>query len=209
MKYFQAKPGFVFSFFLFSLFNHHYTASAQQTKPVKVEVRKENEGYKLYRGGQPYFVKGAGGTSYMGRIAAYGGNSIRTWGTHNGKAILDSAQKYGLTVLMGLGMVAERHVFDYNDTAAVQKQFEKVKAEVLKYKDHPALLAWGIGNELNLSYKNPRVWDAVNGVAKMIHELDPNHPATTVLAGINKSEVDYIKANTSAIDFLAINTYGG
>lgn len=35
------------------------------------------------------------------------------------------------------------------------------------------------------------------------------HPATTVLAGINKRQVDYIKAQCPDIDFLSINTYGG
>lgn len=180
-----------------------------QLKPIKVEVRQVDGAYKLYRDGKPYFIKGAGGTNYLSRVAAYGGNSIRTWSTHNAQKVLDSAYKYGLTVLMGLGVTPERHGFNYDDTAAVRQQFEDVKADVLKYKDHPALLGWGIGNELNLSYKNPKVWDAVNEITKMIHELDPNHPATTVLAGINKSEVDYIKAQCSDIDILAINTYGG
>jgi hypothetical protein len=27
--------------------------------PVKVEIRKENGSFRLYRGGQPYFIKGA------------------------------------------------------------------------------------------------------------------------------------------------------
>lgn len=74
-----------------------------QGKPVKVEVVKSGSGYQLFRGGQPYFIKGAGGSSYMSRVAAYGGNSIRTWGTRDGEKVLDSARKYGLTVLMGLG----------------------------------------------------------------------------------------------------------
>lgn len=176
---------------------------------IKVAVKKEGAGYQLMRDGKPYYIKGAGGTGYMSRIAAYGGNSVRTWDTKNGKQILDSAQKYGLTVLMGLPVAAERHGFNYDDPAAVKKQFEKVRAEVLKFKDHPALLAWGIGNELNLSYKNLKVWDAVNEIAEMIHKEDPNHPASTVLAGINKKEVDYIKANAKAVDILSINTYAG
>jgi beta-galactosidase/beta-glucuronidase len=71
---------------------------------------------------------------------------------------------------------------------------------VLKYKDHPALLAWGIGNELNLQYKNTRVWDAVNDISKMIHELDPNHPTSTILAGVNKDLVGLIKQKTTDID---------
>jgi beta-galactosidase/beta-glucuronidase len=142
-------------------------------------------------------------------LAAYGGNSIRTWSSRNANKVLDSAQKYGLTVLMGLGITPERHNFNYDDTAAVRKQFDRTREEVVKYKDHPALLAWGIGNELNLQYKNPKVWDAVNDIAKMIHELDPNHPTSTVLAGINRREVDYIKTQCPAIDILSINTYGG
>jgi len=194
---------------LFSLYG-----KAQANKPVttttaiKVEVRMVDSSYRLFRDGQPYFIKGAGGSGYPARIAAYGGNSIRTWGSRDGQRILDTAHKYGLTVLMGLAMTPERHHFNYDDTAAVRRQFDQVKAEVLKYKDHPALLAWGIGNELNLQYKNPKVWNAVNDIAKMIHEVDPNHPASTVLAGINKREVNYIRAQCPDIDILSINTYG-
>lgn len=183
------------------------TPHAEPLQPIKVEVKKTEKGFQLLRDGKPYFIKGAGGTSYFHRLAAYGGNSIRTWSTNNAKSILDSAQKNGLTVMMGLNVTPERHGFNYDDSVAVKKQFDRVKAEVLKYKDHPALLSWGIGNELNLSYKNPKVWLAVNDIAKMIHEVDPNHLATTVLAGINKKEIDQIKATAPALDILAINTY--
>ncbi len=95
-------------------------------KPIKVEVRLIDSSYKLFRDGKPYFIKGAGGSGYLSRLAAYGGNSIRTWGTRNGQQILDSAHKYGLTVLMGLGVTPERHNFNYDDTAAVTKQFETI-----------------------------------------------------------------------------------
>ncbi|MES1198249.1 MAG: hypothetical protein ABUL41_03130 [Chitinophagaceae bacterium] len=180
-----------------------------QNGAVKVEVRKEDSSFQLFRGGQPYFVKGAGGSIYPERIAAYGGNSIRTWGTRGAQKVLDSANKYDLTVLLGLEVTGERHGFNYDDTAAVKKQLDRLRTEVLKYKDNPALLAWGIGNELNLQYKNPKVWDAVNDISKMIHELDPNHPTTTIIAGINKDLVDYIKTRTPDIDLLCINIYGG
>ena len=180
-----------------------------QTSAVKVELKKIDSSYQLFRGGKPYYVKGAGGNKFPDRIAAYGGNSIRTWGTRDAQAVLDSAQKYGLTVLMGVDVARERHGFNFDDTAAVRGQLEKIKADVLKYRNHPALLAWGIGNELNLQYKNPKVWDAVNDISKMMHELDPNHPTTTVLAGLNKGLIDYIKERTSDIDLLCINTYGG
>jgi hypothetical protein len=178
-------------------------------RPVKAEIIKAGNHFQLLRGGVPYFVKGAGGSIYPDRIAAYGGNSIRTWGSNNGQEVLDTAQKYGLTVLMGLDVARERHGFNYDDTVAVRKQLEKLRAEVLKYRNHPALLAWGIGNELNLQYKNPKVWNAVNDISRMIHKLDPNHPACTVLAGVKKELADNIKERCPDIDFLSINTYAG
>lgn len=183
--------------------------TSQTTAAVKTELRKTTTGYQLIRGGQLYFVKGAGGSAYPARIAAYGGNSIRTWGTRGAQQVLDTAAKYGLTVLLGLDVARERHGFNYDDEAGVKKQLDRLREEVLKYKDHPALLAWGIGNELNLQYKNTKVWDAVNDISKMIHSLDPNHPTTTVLAGVNKDVVDLLKAKTTDIDLLSVNTYGG
>ena len=177
--------------------------------PVKVTVRQTKGQYELLRGGQPYFVKGAGGSQYPERIAAYGGNSIRTWGTDDAPQVLAAANKNHLTVMLGLDVARERHGFDYNDAAAVAAQLQKIKGEVLKYKDDPAVLVWGIGNELNLDYTNPRVWDAVNDIAQMIHAVDPNHPTSTVLAGVGKKEVEYIKARCPAVDILSVNTYAG
>jgi hypothetical protein len=79
---------------------------------------------------------------------------------------------------------------------------------VERLKDHPALLGWAIGNELNLEASNLKVYDAVNEISKMIHEIDPNHPTTTTMAGIGKREVDYIKVHCTDIDFLSIQMYG-
>ncbi len=186
-----------------------YQFGAQKNRPVKVVLRKVDGSYKLYRGGQPYFIKGAGGTSYSDRLVKYGGNSIRTWDTRNGAQVLTNAAQLGLTVTMGLNVARERHGFDYNDTVKVKEQLERLRQEVRTYKDYPALLIWGIGNELNLSYNNPKVWDAVNEIAQMIHQEDPNHPATTMLAGINKKEIDYIKARCSELDLLSVQVYGG
>ncbi|MEJ7694942.1 glycoside hydrolase family 2 TIM barrel-domain containing protein [Daejeonella sp.] len=183
-------------------------ATAQSNKPVKVEVVKDHEGFKLLRDGKQYFVKGAGGTSYMEKLPEYGGNSVRTWSTRDAMGILDKAQALGLTVTMGLDVARERHGFNYDDTTAVKKQLEKLRKEVITYKDHPALLMWGIGNELNLSATNPKVWDAVNDISKMIHEVDPNHPSTTMLAGVNKKVIEEIKVRTPDIDLLSVQTYG-
>lgn len=184
-------------------------AAYAQPQPVKVEISQTAGRYELRRGGQPYFIRGAGGGQFPERIRAYGGNSVRTWGTAEAPRVLAEANKNGLTVMLGLDVARERHGFDYNDPQAVAAQLQKLRAEVLKYKDDPAVLFWGIGNELNLEYSNPKVWDAVEQIARMIHEVDPNHPTSTVLAGCNAKEVEYIKTRCPSVDILSINTYAG
>jgi hypothetical protein len=187
---------------------------AMQTQtPIKVEIVRSGAGYQLLRGGQPYTVKGAGMMrDDIASLVAHGGNSIRNWSTddkrYDIRGLLDSAYAHGATVVLCLPMKAERHGFDYNDEAAVAEQFRALRKDVLKYRDHPALLAWIIGNELNHSYSNPRVFDAVNDVARMIHELDPNHPVTTAMSGFHPEVIAEALKRAPALDFLSFQNYG-
>ena len=175
----------------------------------KTEIVKTNEGFKLLRNGEYYYVNGAGGDKYLKELADIGGNSIRTWATENGLAVLDSAHKYGLTVCMGLWVNHERHGFDYNDKYAVKAQLKSFEDAIIKMRDHPALLMWAVGNEVDLFYSNFKVWNAVEDIAAMIKRLDPKHPTMTVTAGIDVAEVAMIKEFCPSIDILGINTYGG
>jgi exo-beta-1,3-glucanase (GH17 family) len=183
------------------------------TSPIKVEIVGSGGKYGLLRGGEPYEIKGAGmGIDDISRFAANGGNSIRNWTTisdvQDTRALLDTAHAHGVTVALGLPMRAERHGFDYDDEAAAADQLELVRSEVLKYRDHPALLAWLIGNELDHSYTNPRVWDAVNDVARMIHDLDPNHPTSTTLSGFREDVIGEIVTRAPELDFFSFQLYG-
>lgn len=191
---------FLFAFFITS------TYSFSQAIPVKVV--KTAEGYKLTRGGEPYYVKGAGGSKFLDEVVEAGGNSIRTWAADEAGKILDEAHKKGLTVMFGLWVGHERHGFNYDDEAAVAKQLARFTEIVKKYKDHPAILLWGIGNEVDLFYSNTKVWYAIQDIAKMVHELDPNHPTTTVTAGLDPAEVKLIMERCPDLDIYSCNTYG-
>ena len=182
-------------------------------KPKKVTLDIQNGKHKLFVDRTPFYINGAG--LEFGDIAAlakHGGNSFRTWSTENGqqtaKEVLDEAYKNGLMVTMGIEVGRERHGFDYNDETAVNTQYERIKRQVIALKEHPSLMIWAIGNELNLSYTDPRVWDAVNEISKMIHQVDPNHLTTTTLAGITQREVQLIKDRASDLDILSIQMYG-
>jgi hypothetical protein len=176
--------------------------------PIKVEIKKEGDKWQLYRGGKPYYIRGVGGQKYMDRAVAYGANSIRTWGAGEAIAVLDEAHSKGLSVLFGLWVGCERQGFDYDDTKAVQSQLERFTEVVKEYKDHPAVLMWGIGNETDLFYSDFKVWNAIEDIAAMIHEVDPNHPTMTVTAGLDVAEVHLIQERAPSIDVYGINTYG-
>ncbi len=172
-----------------------------------VKIQKNDTKWQLTVDGKPYYIKGAGGDKHLDVLIQAGGNTIRTWGTENAKQILDDAHRKGLKVMLGLWVQHERHGFDYNDEFAVKKQLENFRKEVQKYKNHPALLVWGIGNEYELNYTNTKVWAAVNAIAKMIHEEDPNHPTSTVTAGTNPEKLKFVMDELTEIDIYGINTY--
>jgi hypothetical protein len=189
--------------------------SAQMTLhgPVPVEIVKVADGYQLQRGGRPYQIRGAGmDSNEIALLAATGGNSLRTWSTGNevmdGMALLDDAARHGITVALCLDLGRERHGFDYDDEEAVARQLEYARQEVIRYKDHPALLFWIIGNELNHSYTNPRVFDAIDEISRMIHAVDGNHPTTTALSGFSGDMVATVETRAPSLNFLSFQLYG-
>lgn len=203
-----------------------WAAAATAVPPpraIKVEIRNEGGRFRLYRGGEPYYIKGAGywtdpnGKFPLKDLAARGGNSIRT-GVNLGP-MLEEAERLGLTVTIGLPMKMEAvHHFDYSDEQAVHTQFLEMKRLVLMYRNSPALLMWGIGNELSVGhlengvwvpYKNKNVWKAVNDVARMIHEVDPNHPAMTVTGDEKGDDLVEIGRRCPDLDLIGINRYAG
>ena len=182
-------------------------------KPSKVALNKQSQRYQLSVDGKPFYIKGAGlELGSIQSLADYGGNAFRTWRVENGEKsgleILDEAHKHGLMVCMGLDVARERHGFDYSDKKAVAEQLAAMERDVLALKDHPALLMWGIGNELNLRHINPKVWNAVNDMSKMIHRLDPNHPTTTMLAGAEPDVIKLVVSRCPDLDLLSFQLYG-
>jgi hypothetical protein len=178
-------------------------------QPVTVTIKTDEAGnFTMFRNNTPYYVKGVGGHVYMDIAQASGANSVRLWGAENAKEVLDEAHKRGLTVMLGLWMPPERHGFDYSDKWACLDQLNQFRSIVKRYKDHPALLLWGVGNEVDLFYTDFAVWDAVQNIAAMIHAEDKNHPTCVVTAGIDAPEVSLIKEKCKDIDILGVNTYG-
>lgn len=185
-----------------------FVALTSFSQARKVTIDQVDNNWQLMVDGEPFYIKGAGGEKHLDVLLEAGGNTIRTWGTDNAQEVLDLAEEKGLMVMMGLWVQHERHGFDYNNEARVKSQLENFRKEIRKYKDHPALLMWGIGNEYELNYSNTKVWKAVNDIAKMVQEEDPNHPTSTVTAGTNAEKLNFVMTQLPDIDIYGINTYG-
>jgi hypothetical protein len=190
---------------LLFLFIHTYSFA----QVIPVEIVKTESGFELFREGKPYYVKGVGGSVELDKAIAYGANSFRTWSSDNAIEILDKAQEKGLTVCMGLWAQHERHGFDWSNELAVKLQLESFAKVVDEIKDHPALLMWAVGNEVDLFYTNFDVWKHINDITLMIKEKDPHHPVITVTAGLDVAEIKLINKYAPDLDMIGINTYGG
>lgn len=189
-----------------------------ESSPSVVEIVSDGEaGHKLLRNGEPYFIRGGCGWDFFDDLAAAGGNSVRTWGAATDPEIYDRSHALGLTVCAGLWLAHVKDsldrdapvVFEYSNREQVRSQFEKMPPYVREHKKHPALLLWGVGNEMEMlgGHDNVDMWNAVEEVAAMIKEEDPNHPVITVVAGISETMIEAIKKYCPSIDALGVNGY--
>ena len=119
----------------------------------------------------------------------------------------------GLAVMANLPVRGERNGMDWGNPEQVAEQQRKVLAVVQELKDHPALMFWAVGNELdhipgNPSY-HPQLWERLNELAVAIKQIDTHHPVLTVVGtGHYERKVQEIAAACKDMDLLGVNAYG-
>jgi hypothetical protein len=193
--------------------------SSNIEKGSVVTIEGDHErGYTLLRNGRKFVIRGASGDQRLDVLAACGGNCLRTWGVdavamREGKeTLLDIAHKQGITVTQGIWLGHERHGFDYGNTEQIAQQRRDVEEAVNRFKDHPALLTWGLGNEMEDPTgvgANPAIWKEINLLATRIKAIDPCHPVMTVVANVNPDKIRAIQQHAPDIDILGVNAYIG
>ncbi|MBM3496399.1 MAG: hypothetical protein FJX72_19075, partial [Armatimonadetes bacterium] len=180
---------------------------APANAPSVVRIVADRDRVRLQRDGKPYFVNGAVGGAHLELLAASGGNSIRA-----GARDLDRAHALGLTVLVGLPFGKQRWGFDYGDRKRVAAQLDEIRGIVEKHRDHPALLMWALGNELEIhttAEQRVALWQALNEACEMIHRLDPNHPVITPMGCdfIYQRILPELDRLCPALDAIGLNAY--
>lgn len=196
------------------------TQNENTNKPSLVEVKEVDKQYNFYVNKEKFEIKGVGINYTDGHdfdaLYKAGGNAFRTWGTKNAKKELEAAEKYGFMVAVGINIGKELWGFDYNDNQAIEQQFKRVKEIINTYKNHPNVLCWVVGNELNLLFNkdgslkrvNPKVYDAMSDIIDYIHQEDPNHPVTMTFAGVINEHLEVALQRCPQLDIVSVQVYG-
>ena len=127
-------------------------------------------------------------------------NTIRVYAPIDDMAILDKIHAAGIKLIVGFG---------YNQGGIFDIASGSLLDYVTKYKTHPAILFWELGNEYNYHPEwfdgNINNWyTTLEKTAQMIHALDVNHPVSTAHGEIPTQEV--LNENPS-IDVWGVNVY--
>lgn len=183
---------------------------AEPYKDNRYNIVQINDTWQLLREGQPFYIKGAVGWRHFDVLRDSGGNAVRI---RANKRSLDHALKYDLVAMAGLPVKGERNGMDWSDQDLVAEQKRRVLQIVEQLKEHPALMFWAVGNELDWippgRPHHPQLWDRLNDIAIEIKKIDPRHPVLTVVGtGKFEKKIHQITKHCTDFDLLGINTYG-
>lgn len=168
-----------------------------------VRIAASGEGFRLLRNGEQYAIRGAAGNPYLERLAEAGGNSVR-----GGAELLDRAHVLGLSVLVELLPEAGADGFDYADARQFTRRRETVRRQVLEHKDHPAVLMWSLGDELESRAGpagRPAMWAEINSLAALIRETDGRHPVIASVGPAYKRMLPEIDRHCPNLDAAGVS----
>lgn len=170
-----------------------------------VEI-KENDGkFELYINGIPTYIKGVGGAWHLETASRYGANAFRTWGgtVESIRKDLEQARINNMYILQGIALAKDSALY-FND-AYKDKVRNEVRLLAETFKDEPQIMAWGLGNELDLTNANiGATWAFVEELAQLIKSIDKRHLVCSVIT----HALDSVAKYTPSLDFVGMNNYG-
>lgn len=194
---------------------------------AQTTLEKTEESWSMMVDGNPFEVKGVtfgydqdpkNFESYFKDLQFLGVNTIRLWATNeNTKQLLDTAHKYDIKVMVGIWMrhgrpgMEDDDSFNYlEDEAGMEAMYNDAIRVVETYKNHPAVLTWGIGNEVYLNTATDAEKEAysklLERICGKIKTLDSNHPITSVEAWT--FGLEWWQKYVPSIDIYGLNSYG-
>jgi glycosyltransferase involved in cell wall biosynthesis len=117
--------------------------------------------------------------------------------------LLDEAERQGLRLIIGLAWT--QHICFLDDARLVKAIREKVKQEVRACADHPAVLAFALGNEIPAQIVR---WHGARSIQRFLHQLynDVKQAApNSLVTYVNYPPTDYL--DLSFLDFVCFNVF--
>jgi len=135
-------------------------------------------------------------------MQANGVNAVRTY-TAPPARVLDAAERYGLRVLVGLGV--ERCIGYLNDADGGRRIEETVRRSVAACAGHAAILGYAVGNEIPAPvvrwFGRRRIERVLTRLVNVVSREDPEALVTYA----NYPSTEYLQL--PFLDFLAFNVY--
>lgn len=125
-------------------------------------------------------------------------NTIRVYAPINERSVLDKLNEAGMKVIIGIG---------YNQGGYFDILSGSYIDYINKYKNHPAILFWELGNEYNYHpewFENDNWLNILNNAANKIHQADIHHPVATAHGELPDS---LSLAICSDVDIWGMNVY--
>lgn len=159
-------------------------------------------------------IKGVCGDRDLERLASFGVNTVRGYTIPEPaimKQRLDEAHANGLMMVVSewmphhgenKGRNGGTWTYDYNESG--DKMVEAFIAKIEGIGDHPAILMWGLGNEVHLDEPYLRT---VERMSRAIHERFPAHITSLTMVNAKPEAIEAVKRFAPDLDVIGGQSY--
>lgn len=163
---------------------------------------------------ETFQIKGVCGDADLDRLATLGVNTVRGYTIGEPEEMrrkLDHAHRLGMKMIVsewmphhGENKNKDGVVWTFDYEAKGDKMVEDFIKKIEGIGDHPALLMWGLGNEVHLDEPYLRV---VNRMSQEIHKRFPHHITSLTVINAKEEGIEKIKRYAPDIDVLGVQSY--
>lgn len=192
---------------------------SRRTRRTHWAIGSSNGEPVLTRNGGVFRIRGASAWLHesLEDLAAIGANAVRGNPDLRG---LNKAAELGLAVFVNLSTLGEKDGFNWDNAEEVHAQKQRILKIVRALKNHPAVMIWSVGNELEWHPSVNRrmlphhedLWKHVDDLAKAIKQIDPHHPTAVCTCREVQDEqfgakIHEIMVGCPHIDVVGVNAF--
>ncbi len=163
---------------------------------------------------ETFQIKGVCGDRDLDRLATLGVNTVRGYTIEKPavmRAKLDHAHRLGMKMIVsewmphhGENKNKEGIVWNFDYETKGDQMVENFIEKIEGIGDHPAILMWGLGNEVHLDEPYLRV---VNRMSRGVHKRFPHHLTSLTMVNAKPEAIAAVKKFAPDLDVLGIQSY--